>query len=103
MDFGKIASRVAQGWEEQIEGGLADSKDPQDFNALQLVNGLIVEFEHVNKDAHEFLKKIPNDIQKALEISMDHLTEDPEYYTKLADMEGEEFIGEEFVGQESLP
>jgi hypothetical protein len=93
MDIRKIASRVAEGWQDKLHGGLADDNIPENFNPIQLVNGLVVELEHVNKEAHEMLKNAPDDIHKALEIAMDHLTEDAEYYTKLAKMEGEEFVG----------
>lgn len=88
MDFQKIASRVAQ-WEDQLHGGLADDKEPQDFDTISLVKGLVVELEHVNKDAHELLKGNMDAVFKAMEIAMDHLSEDAQYYDKLAEMEGE--------------
>jgi hypothetical protein len=92
MDISKIASRVAEGWQDHLHGGLADDDIPENFNPMQLINGLIVELEHVNGEAHEILKKSPEDVHKALEIAMDHLTEDAEYYSKLTKMEGERFI-----------
>lgn len=73
-----------------MQGGLADDKTPQDFDPQAVVKGLVVELEHVCKEAHELLKQNPDAIHKAMEIAMDHLTEDPEYYNKLAVMEGEE-------------
>jgi hypothetical protein len=85
----KIASKVAQRWQDEIHGGLADEKTPQDFDAQALIKGLIVELEHVNKEAHELLRGNPDSVHKAMEIAMDHLTEDPEYYDKLAIVEGE--------------
>lgn len=82
-----IATRIAQTWQDRLHGGLADDKSPQNFDPQELVKGLVVELEHVNKEAHELLKDDSESIHTALEIAMDHLTEDPEYYCKLAEME----------------
>jgi hypothetical protein len=60
---------------DQLPGGLADKKTPADFDEEDLGIGINVELEHV-KD-----RKI------AREIAMDHLTEDPDYYTKLKRVE----------------
>lgn len=60
---------------DKIHGGLADSKTPKDFDRAALAQGQKVEMEHTDDPA------------KAREIAMDHLTEDPDYYTKLARME----------------
>lgn len=66
---------------EAIPGGLASGKKPSDFDPKQLKAGVKVEEEHFT----------PNKKPKATrEIAMDHLSEDPEYYKKLAKMEGEE-------------
>jgi len=89
-NLAKIASRIAEGWQDELQGGLADDKTPQNFDPQALIKGLVVELEHVNKEAHELLKNDPDSVHKAVEISMDHLTEDPEYYDKLAVMEGEQ-------------
>jgi len=62
-------------WKDKIHGGLSDKKTPADFNSSSLREGEKVEKEHTS-DKH---------LQK--EISMDHLTEDPEYYKKLKKME----------------
>lgn len=67
--------RVA--FEDQLEGGLADLRDPSQFDPVSLCRGLLVELEHTD------------DAKKALEIAMDHLTEDPRYYEALAEMEAE--------------
>lgn len=56
---------------DRIPGGLADDKSPEDFDKNSIIAGLKVELEHTDNP------KI------ALEIAMDHLTEDPEYYKKL--------------------
>lgn len=60
---------------EQIPGGLASGKKPEDFPAEALEQGIKVELEHTK------------DRKVAREIAMDHLTEDPAYYEKLARME----------------
>ena len=60
---------------EQIPGGLASGKSPKDFDSKALAAGIKVEMEHTGKRA------------VAQEIAMDHLTEDPRYYEKLARME----------------
>jgi hypothetical protein len=63
-------------WKDHIPGGMADKKKPCEFNQKQLQMGVKVEKEHTD------------DPKKALEISMDHLTEFPgEYYTALDEME----------------
>ena len=90
IDISRIASRIAEGWQDELQGGLADDKTPQDFDPQALIKGLVVELEHVNKEAHELLKNNPDSVHKAMEIAMDHLTEDSEYYEKLAVMEGQE-------------
>lgn len=54
---------------DEIEGGLGDDKSPLEFDPEQIKLGMGVEMEHTN------------DPLIALEIALDHLTEDPEYYT----------------------
>lgn len=61
---------------DRIPGGLADQKTPQDFDPLQIQEGIRVELEHTN------------DKSIAREIAMDHLSEDPDYYQKLKLIEG---------------
>ncbi len=56
---------------DKIPGGVADNRKPSDFDKKQLSMGIKVEMEHTNDRA------------KAMEIAMDHLAEDPKYYTKL--------------------
>lgn len=58
-------------YKEQIEGGLADGRNPDEFPEKQLRMGWEVEFEH------------SDDPMLALEIAMDHLAELPDYYTRL--------------------
>jgi len=60
---------------DEIKGGKADKKKPKDFDKEQLAMGLKVEMEHTD------------DPMIAIEIAMDHLTEFPDYYTRLDKME----------------
>lgn len=62
---------------ETEKGGLAKKagKKPEDFDKEQMAAGTKVETEHTDDPA------------KAQQIAMDHLTEDPQYYTKLKKME----------------
>lgn len=55
--------------EDKIEGGLADDKSTSDFCPKQLAMGLEVE-----------MREHTDDPKVALEIAMDHLVEDPNYY-----------------------
>lgn len=57
--------------ENFLEGGKGDDTDEEDVDPDELEMGIEVEQEHTTN------KKI------AKEIALDHLTEDPEYYTKL--------------------
>lgn len=54
-----------------LGGGKGDLTNPGDVDPTQLSIGIQVEMEHTN------------DPKIAQEIALDHLTEDPEYYTKL--------------------
>ena len=62
-----------QDWQDHIKGGEADTKKPSDFDQDQLLMGIKDEMEHTQ------------DIMIATEIAMDHLTKDPEYYSKHSD------------------
>lgn len=61
---------------QKIPGGLAEGKKSSDFDPAALARGIKVELEHTS------------DPKVAKEIAMDHLTEDPKYYEKLATIEG---------------
>ena len=60
-----------------IEGGKADDEHISKFNSQQIMIGMGIEMEHTD------------DPKIALEITMDHLTEIPDYYTRLDKMEKE--------------
>ena len=72
----KTLKRVLlEGFIDKMKGGLGDDKTPSDFDLDALLKGIRVEMEHTD------------DIMVAMEISMDHLSEDSNYYEKLAKME----------------
>lgn len=56
---------------DKIRGGKGDKAKPSDFDSEQLKMGIEVEMEHTK------------DRRLAREIAMDHLSEDPRYYSKL--------------------
>lgn len=58
-----------------LEGGMGDSLSEEDVDPEQFKMGLKVESEHTK------------DKDIATEIVLDHLAEDPKYYTKLATIE----------------
>jgi hypothetical protein len=60
---------------DKMKGGLADKKQPKDFDQKALKQGMRVELEHTS------------DRSIAKEIAMDHLSEDPDYYSKLSEIE----------------
>lgn len=95
--------------EEILKGGLSDNKtlkdiakkhdkkgyyDINDFVSLlkkELEKGIKVEMEHTNNK------------KKAEEIAMDHLWEDPKYYTKLKKIETKEATGSGSAGSYVSP
>lgn len=86
---------------EKYKGGLSDNKTIQDVAKkhkvdvdslkIQFNKGIKVEMEHTND------KKI------ASEIALDHLYEDPKYYTKLKKIESKEATGASSSGAYSAP
>jgi len=60
---------------ERIPGGRGHNADPAEFDQDQLMKGIHIELEH------------GSDVATALEIAMDHLTENPFYYDYLEKME----------------
>ena len=55
----------------KLPGGVGDSTPTDQIDPIQLSTGIQIEMEHTN------------DLDVAKEIAMDHLTEDPKYYSKL--------------------
>jgi hypothetical protein len=94
---------------EVLKGGLADNKDlvqlakkhgAKNYYHIELMvkslekqleKGIKVETEHTT------------DPQKAKEIAMDHLWEDPKYYSKLKKIEATEMTGADSAGAFSAP
>jgi len=82
-----LQTHLSEAINEKLKGGMGDDKTLQDIAnkhdcpieliELMLKWGMDVEMEHTN------------DKEVAREIAMDHLTEDPIYYKKLKEMEGE--------------
>lgn len=64
-------------FKDQLKGGRADGKDITKYDLKQILMGIKIEQEHTTN------KMI------ALEITMDHLEEIPDYYTRLIEMEEE--------------
>lgn len=62
-------------WHDKLPGGEADKKKPEDFDQEALAEGRKHEREHTDDD------------HIATEIAMDHLSEDPDYYTKIKKIE----------------
>lgn len=60
---------------ERIQGGIGDKRPDSDFDPHCLKQGIEIEMEHTT------------DREVAKEIAKDHLTEDPDYYKKLATIE----------------
>lgn len=60
---------------DSLNGGLADNMSAKSFNMKQLLMGIVIEREHTGND------------KLAMEIAKDHLAEDPNYYSKLKEME----------------
>lgn len=75
LRYHHFISKIATQYRDRLPGGLADKCNPRDFNPADLKRGIKIELEHTNDESI------------ALEIAMDHLTEDPEYYQKLETIE----------------
>lgn len=69
---------------DRIPGGLGDTAKASDFDKETLLRGLKVELEHTDDPA------------VALEIALDHLTEDSRYYEKLATLKLSRMLSEGF-------
>lgn len=69
MRFKSFSEHIKES--ERLLGGKGDWVPFEDVDKKQLRVGIEVEYEHTN------------DYNVSREIAMDHLTEDPQYYTKL--------------------
>lgn len=61
--------------ENKLKGGVGDKKKSKDVDQKELEMGIKIEMEHTH------------DKETAKEIAIDHLTEIPDYYTRLEKME----------------
>ena len=61
-----------------MPNGKGKDVKPSDFSLEQVLMGLVVEMEHTSDEG------------TAMQIALDHLSEDPEYYTKLKDIHSED-------------
>lgn len=75
VDISSLKGKLRRNARDFLPGGLADKGPPPNLDPEQLRMGIKVEMEHTN------------DRRIAREIALDHLTEDPEYYTYLERME----------------
>ena len=72
---------------DRLPDGLADNRVPSDFCKEQLEKGILTEMEHTD------------DPDLALEIAMDHLTENDRYYDHLEKMEEDMDKGKGMMGK----
>jgi hypothetical protein len=73
----KKMPKLKEIFEDFVPGGLGDNTSSDEVDSEQLKMGIEIEMEHTD------------DPKIAKEIALDHLTEDPKYYTKLKKMEKE--------------
>jgi hypothetical protein len=67
--------KKALGITNKLKGGVGDNKNPADLDKAELNSGIKEEKEHTN------------DTDVATEIAVDHLTEEPKYYSKMEKVE----------------
>jgi len=67
-DLKKLIREIIEG---EMLGGKGDATDPKSVDQKELAVGMKVEREHTDSD------------EKAKEITIDHLTENPKYYSEL--------------------
>ena len=70
MDLNKLES-LLKTYKDSLSGGKGDKINIETIDKKQLMIGILVEKEHTDN------------VKIALEIALDHLEEDKEYYTKL--------------------
>lgn len=73
MKISSIRKLIREMWLDSMPGGTGDNASPLDFDLDQIELGVDDELEHTD------------DPETAMEIAMDHLTLDPNYYTKHED------------------
>lgn len=70
---------------DRIPGGLGDTAKASDFDREQVAKGIRVEMEHTS------------DPRTALEIALDHLSENPRYYDELSKLNLSRMLSAEFA------
>lgn len=93
---------------EKLKGGLADKKTLKDIAKMHLKKGgdldaMMAQLQKQLKLGLKIEKEHTDDAKKAREIAMDHLAEDPKYYTKIKKMEAQEATTTASSGQYSAP
>lgn len=71
FDFKSSLQKMTEAAKQKIKGGKGDKLNPDDVNYHEFQKGWKHELEHTD------------DVDKAKEIALDHLAEDPMYYTHL--------------------
>lgn len=66
--------KLSEIFKDKLPGGIGDKLKPNDVDQEQLAKGIKIEMEHTN------------DPKLAMEIALDHLKEDPEYYSNHPDI-----------------
>jgi hypothetical protein len=69
--FKSLNESLTEGKKQKIKGGKGDKLTPDQVNYYEFTKGWKHELEHTD------------DLDKAKEIALDHLAEDPNYYTRL--------------------
>lgn len=72
-------------WESFLKSSTSTEEvNPHSSEAMQLARGIKVETEHLTTQQKQLIDQIPIEaLAMALDISLDHLAEDENYYTKL--------------------
>lgn len=69
LKMSSIRKLIREMWLDAMSGGVADDSSPLDYDLDQIELGVEDEMEHTD------------DPETAMEIAMDHLEKDPDYYT----------------------
>lgn len=86
--FKALQESLTEGKKQKLKGGKGDKLTPDEVNYYEFTKGWKHELEHTD------------DIDKAKEIALDHLAEDPNYYTRLDMIE---FKAKKKKGRADLP
>jgi hypothetical protein len=94
---------------EELKGGLADNKTltqiakKHDAKGYYHINNMVDSLKEQLKMGLKVEMEHTDDKDKAKEIALDHLWEDPSYYTKLKKLETKESMGADSAGAFSAP